>query len=152
MPKKSATAEPIVPTDEAPVKPPRAPRKAKSAAPAPQEVPARSSPKEQAPAEKGPKEYGLVRRADLPWDQRKLTLFRALRSLKATSPATAATTSQLVDESGLSAQHVRHYCYHAIAGNLCQMEKEAGTAGYKFYLTKEGQKINLDKVEESLGA
>jgi hypothetical protein len=91
-------------------------------------------------------ESGIVRFKDLPWNGKKVALFKALKELKATSPARAVSAKVVMDHNpDLSGRDVRHYSYHAKAAGLIEVEKVEKVPGYSFYLTEAGVAINPDK-------
>jgi hypothetical protein len=91
-------------------------------------------------------ESGIVRFKDLPWNEKKVALFKALKELKATSPARAVSAKVVMDHNpDLSGRDVRHYSYHAKAAGLIEIEKVEKVPGYSFYLTEAGVAINPDK-------
>jgi hypothetical protein len=91
-------------------------------------------------------ESGIVRFKDLPWNEKKVALFKALKELKATSPARAVSAKVVMDHNpDLSGRDVRHYSYHAKAAGLIEVEKVEKVPGYSFYLTEAGVAINPDK-------
>jgi hypothetical protein len=91
-------------------------------------------------------ESGIVRFKDLPWNGKKVALFKALKELKATSPARAVSAKVVMDHNpDLSGRDVRHYSYHAKAAGLIEIEKVEKVPGYSFYLTEAGVAINPDK-------
>lgn len=94
------------------------------------------------------KKYGIERDHDLPWNDKKVALFKALKTLKATSEQKAVTAQQVVESSGevLATKDVRHYSYHAKAAGLVEVAEVEGVRGYSFFLTTEGAKVNPDKA------
>lgn len=137
-------------TDATTVKPNKKKVVAKGpAAAAPAKKGAKKAPvakKEKVAAEKGEGQFGIERDHDLPWGDKKVALFKALKALKATSEGTAKNVAEIVGKAGdaLDARSVRHYGYHAKAGGLIEVVKVEGVAGYSFYLTAAGAKVNPD--------
>lgn len=95
-------------------------------------------------AERGEGKFGIERDGDLPWSDKKVALFKALKVLKATSEGTAKTAAEIVAKSGdaLDTRFARHYAYHAKAAGLIDVVKVEGVAGYSFYLTAAGAKVD----------
>ena len=93
---------------------------------------------------KGPAESGVERSKDLPWSEKKVALFKALKHPKLNGGI--GTAEQLVKLSNgkLTGRDVRHYAYHAKAGGLVKVE-EAGEGegrGYVFSLTAKGRAVD----------
>lgn len=102
-------------------------------------------PKKAAPsAAKSARPSGTERDHDLPWNEKKVKLFKTLKTLKATGPDRGKTTKEVSEASGLSQRDVRHYSYHAMAGGLIALVENEGQ--YHFYLTAEGAKVNPDQA------
>lgn len=96
-------------------------------------------------------ESGVERSHDLPWNEKKVLVFKLLKSSKL--PGGSGSAKQLVDLSNgkLTGRDVRHYCYHAKAGGLVKVEEAAegqGT-GYVFSLTAAGRKIEPEQAFKS---
>lgn len=89
-------------------------------------------------------EKGIERSKDLPWCEKKVILFKTLKALKAFDAGSAKTASEIIAKSGdeLSGRDVRHYSYAARAANLIEVAKLEGVAGYSFFLTKAGAKVD----------
>lgn len=86
-------------------------------------------------------QFGVDRKADLPWNEKKVCLFK---TLKKTGSATAAT---IAEKSGgkLTARDVRHYGYHAKAAGLVKIDQlEDEGNHYYFQLTAAGAKVDPD--------
>lgn len=97
--------------------------------------------------------YGINRDRDLPWSDKKVAIFKALKTLKAVDAYSArsakdiAVKAGLVDKAGApDTMTVRHYCYHAKAAGLVSVNQTEEVRGYSFALTKKGLSIN--PVEE----
>ncbi len=90
------------------------------------------------------KTYGRERNRDLPWNAKKVALFKALRKLGAFTILGGVGSKKLSKASGLSERHVRHYSYHASAAGLIALGEMEDVSGYIYYLTKKGQKIDPD--------
>ena len=109
-------------------------RKAKTAKP-------KASSKAKVPSKA--KEQGTKRANDLPWGDKKVAIFRALKALRATSALGARSTADIAAKAEVSGRDVRHYCYHAKAAGLVDIAKTEEIArGYGFFLTKKGVKVN----------
>ncbi len=94
-------------------------------------------------------DHGTERDHDLPWNEHKVNLFKALKACKAVGQENAVNGATVIAKSGgkLNGKHVRHYSYHAKAAGLIGLvtELEEG-GGYGYYLTKKG--AALDPVKE----
>jgi len=111
---------------------------------------ATKAPKAAKPAKEA--ESGVERANDLPWCEKKLNLFKALKALKATSALNAAVGSVIVEKAAgtLSPRDVRHYSYHARAANLIEICDVESGRGYGFYLTATGAAVDLVKIGKEL--
>lgn len=93
-------------------------------------------------------ESGVERSHDLPWNEKKVLVFKLLKSPKI--PGGEASAKQLVDLSNgkLTGRDVRHYCYHAKAGGLVKVTEapEGQGPGYVFSLTAAGRKIDPEQA------
>lgn len=90
-----------------------------------------------------PAEYGAVKAHDVPWNEKKVTVFKALKGLRATSRQTAVGSAAIAEKGGsITERDARHYCYHAHAAGLVDFVEVEGTRGYQFYLTVKGQKLD----------
>lgn len=87
-------------------------------------------------------EYGIEKSHDLPWSDKKVAVLKALKSLKAFSAMDAASTKAIAEKAGVKNRDARHYCYHAKAGGLVNVAEVEGVAGYSFYLTAKGVKLD----------
>lgn len=97
----------------------------------------------------GPKkeyEHGIDRKQDLPWCEKKVNLFKALKAMKATSPEAAQGSTEIAAKGGISQRDVRHYSYAARAAGLIEVAEVEEVRGWGFYLTKKG--IALDPAAE----
>ena len=91
-------------------------------------------------------DYGIERKKDLPWNDKKVSIFRALKALKATNASGAVTAKRVAEKAGVDPTEVRHYCYHARVSGLCDVAIQEGVKGYSFYLTAKG--ASIDPVKE----
>lgn len=98
------------------------------------------------PATKG--ESGVERSKDLPWSDKKVAIIKALKALKATSATTAVSGAKIAEKADVTSRDVRHYCYHAKAGGLVELAEVEGVAGYSFYLTAKGAKLDPVKAQK----
>ena len=101
-------------------------------------------------AEKKKIETGVLKSADVPWNDRKVKVLKALQKLKAYNFNRAVTVAQVrkIDPS-LTPRDVRHYCYHAVnSGYTCVVNKE-DVRGYCFHLNKKGKAENFDQFIEN---
>jgi hypothetical protein len=92
------------------------------------------------------KQYGVDRDHDLPWNEKKVAVFKALKALKALGSAGAVSAQVVAAKANVSARDVRHYCYHAKAAGLVDVVTMEDVRGYAFCLTREGAKVDLAKV------
>lgn len=93
-----------------------------------------------------PGNTGTERTWDLPWCDKKVAIIKALKALKATTPSDALSSTEVAAKAGVSQRDVRHYCYHAAAGDLVGITKVEGKPGHCFYLTKRG--ASVDPIKE----
>lgn len=133
-------------TRKAPVK-----KVAPKAVAAPTKKAAKKAPVKKAAAAKAApadvvKQYGVDRDHDLPWNEKKVAVFKALKALKALGAAGAVSAQVVAEKADVSARDVRHYCYHAKAAGLVDVVTMEDVRGYAFCLTKEGAKVDLAKV------
>lgn len=89
--------------------------------------------------------YGTERDHDLPWNEKKVAVFKALRSPKLQGGK--GTAAELVTISGdkITPRDVRHYCYHGKAAGLTTFGEGDGV-GYVYGLTAKGRGIDPDKA------
>lgn len=100
---------------------------------------AKTSIKKNSPAEEGVLAKGTYRAFDVPWNDKKIAIFRAMTKLGATNTAgNAAPGNTIAAEANVSNRDVRHYCYHGAADNLVKVVQQEGVRGYCFVLTKKG--------------
>jgi hypothetical protein len=93
------------------------------------------------------KQFGMDRDKDLPWNEKKVNIFKALKSLGAAGSHQAVTAADIIAKyPALTDRDVRHYCYHAKAANLVGVAKVEGDRGYRFYLTAAGAKVDPAKA------
>ena len=102
-----------------------------------------------APAVEKPKgEHGIFRSKDLPWSAKKIAVLSTLKKLGAVSLTSCKGVKEVVaaataDGLELKAVNVRHYCYHAAAGELVEVvEHPEGVTGHGFYLTPAGVAVD----------
>lgn len=102
----------------------------------------KSAPKEV--KEASDNEFGVARSHDLPWGDKKVSVFKALKQLKAFDLDSAKSAAEIAEKSGVTKRDVRHYCYHAHAkvSGLVDVHNVEGVSGYSFSLTKKGQAID----------
>jgi len=91
-------------------------------------------------------EHGFERKQDLPWNDKKVKIFRALKQMRATTAMSARGTDDVAKKAGVTGKDVRHYCYHARAAKLCGIADREEIRGYAFYLTATGAKVDLVKA------
>lgn len=87
-------------------------------------------------------ECGIEREKDLPWNEKKVAVFKALKQLKAVGATNAQGAVAVAEKAGLTTRDVRHYCYHAQASGLTGMSNVEDVRGYAFYLTAKGVKVD----------
>jgi hypothetical protein len=95
----------------------------------------------------GEKVTGTVRSHDLAWGTRKVAIFKALKSLRATGVTTARSAKDVAAKAEVTTKDVRHYSYHAASVGLIGLCEREDIRGYGFYLTAKGAKIKA-KVEK----
>lgn len=81
-----------------------------------------------------PATYGVEREHDLPWNDKKVAVFKALAKLG------KSVAADVAKEAAVTARDVRHYCYHAKAAGLVEVE-QAGNE-YRFALTTKGKSVD----------
>jgi predicted transcriptional regulator len=86
--------------------------------------------------------HGIEREHDLPWNDKKVAIFKALKALGATSAASAKSASEVAKKAGVTERDVRHYTYHAKAAGLTGVVSVEGARGYAYHLTAKGAKLN----------
>jgi len=93
-------------------------------------------------------EYGVEKKADVPWCEKKVILIKTLKALRAFNAQTAVPASKVIEkcEGQLTSRDVRHYSYHAMTGGLTSVDTVEGIKGYAFSLTKKGQEIDPVKA------
>lgn len=119
--------------------------KAKAKAEPKAKVKAKTEPKVKV---KAPEEASVNtdRETDVPWCDKKVAIFRAMKQLKATDSQSAASSSAIAARANVKGRDVRHYGYHAKAAGLVKLAEVEGISGYGFYLTAKGAAIDLVKV------
>jgi biopolymer transport protein ExbD len=90
-------------------------------------------------------QYGIDRSHDLPWHDKKVAIFKALKALGATKSGDAVSAVQVAAKAKVTARDVRHYCYHAKAAGLVDLATIEDVRGHAFYLTAKGR--NIDPVQ-----
>ena len=111
------------------------------------------TPKPKPAAKKAPKaeaeskgQFGAVRDKDLPWSDKKVAVLSGLKKLKAYGESSAKGAAEIAEAGGVTTRDVRHYCYHAKAGNLVEVyEAVEGTVGYRFALTAAAKNMDFAK-------
>jgi len=91
-------------------------------------------------------EYGAEKSRDVPWNDKKVAVFKALKRLKAVGQGRAKGTNEIAEVAEVSSRDVRHYCYHAKVSGLTGMSVVEGSRGYGFYLTAKGSKTDPVKA------
>lgn len=92
--------------------------------------------------EKKEAEHGTERKSDLPWCDKKVAVFKALKALNAVNAASARPTDVIAKKANVKPRDVRHYCYHAKAAQLVSIADLEEHPGWCFYLTAKGQKVD----------
>ncbi len=95
---------------------------------------------------KSTSESGFERSNDLAWTDKKVAIFKALKVLGCRNPGTSCSANNVATRAKVTARDVRHYCYHAKAGGLCDLADVEGIRGYGFYLTAKGFKVDPVKA------
>lgn len=88
------------------------------------------------------KGQGIERDRDLPWNDKKVAIFKAMKAMKATSAADAKSGNDIAAKAGCSSRDVMHYVYHARVSGLTDVATLEEVRGYAFYLTAKGAKID----------
>lgn len=84
-------------------------------------------------------QFGVDRKADLPWNEKKVELFKLLKRLGESTATVIAEKSN----GKLTARDVRHYGYHAKAAGLISVDQVEDEGNhYYFKLTAAGAKID----------
>lgn len=89
---------------------------------------------------------GVTRTKDLPWSEKKVAVFKALKALKAVGQGSAVPAAKVVEKSGLTGRDVRHYVYHAMAAKLTGVATSEAVSGYVYYLTAKGAEVDPVKA------
>lgn len=94
---------------------------------------------------------GVERSHDLPWSEKKVALFKVLRSPKLNGGEGTAKQISDLSNGKLTTRDVRHYAYHAKAGGLVKVGEaiEGEGVGYHFSLTAAGRKIDPEAAFKS---
>jgi len=87
-------------------------------------------------------EYGMEKSHDVPWNEKKVAVIKALKALKAFGAGAARSAKDIAEKSDLTPHDVRHYCYHAKISGLTGIAAAEDIRGYAFYLTAKGQKCD----------
>lgn len=90
---------------------------------------------------------GIERDHDLPWNDKKVAIIKALKSLKAFGASSAVSAQDIAKQAKVTNRDVRHYCYHAKVSGLTGVAKTEDVRGYSFHLTAKGAKC--DPVAEA---
>lgn len=98
--------------------------------------------KKSAPKAEHQVQYGVERDHDLPWNEKKVAVFTAMKKLGAVSVTSSQSATTIAERANVTARDVRHYCYHAKAAGLVDVAKVEDIRGYGFYLTAKGAKID----------
>jgi hypothetical protein len=134
------------PAPAAAPKPRPVPKPAAKAAPVvagkikPKAAVAKAAPKAKPTA--GTVKVGTEREKDLPWGDKKVAIFKALKQLKAVGATASKPGVEVAAKAGVTPRDVRHYCYHAKAAGLVGVGPGSGFAGYGFYLTAKGAAVD----------
>lgn len=89
-------------------------------------------------------EKGIDRSRDLPFNATKVSIFRALMTCGAVSKQDAQPSALIAQTAGVNPKWVRHYCYHGQVSGHTGIVQNSDGKGYLYYLTKKGQRIDLD--------
>lgn len=94
-----------------------------------------------------------IREKDVKFGDKKLAIFKAMRTLKASGKSiNARSSSEIAAKAKVTSHQVLHYCYHAMAGKLVRMTQIEGKRGNCFYLTKKGAALDLAKIAREIKA
>lgn len=88
---------------------------------------------------------GTERETDLPWSEKKVKIFKALKVMKAFNQDSAQSSSAVAEKAGVSQKDVRHYCYAAQASDTVAICRKEDVTGYSFYLSTKGRALDPDK-------
>lgn len=89
-----------------------------------------------------PEEHGIFRNKDVRWCDKKVSIFKALKQLRAVNPGSARSAKSVAEKASVSVRDALHYCYHAKAAKLTDIADVEGVRGHALYLTAKGAKIN----------
>lgn len=90
---------------------------------------------------------GTERTWDLPWNEKKVNIFKAMKALRAVGKGASRSVTDIAAKAGVKPRDVRHYVYHAkVSGLTGIVEDTEGSRGYQFYLTPKGAALDLNKV------
>tara|TARA_R110002020_G_scaffold376130_3_gene587274 strand:- start:3307 stop:3675 length:369 start_codon:yes stop_codon:yes gene_type:complete len=92
---------------------------------------------------------GISRSRDTKWTDKKVSVFKALKALKAFDSGSAKSAKVISKKAGLETKDVRHYCYHAQASGLVKVVDVEDSRGYSFHLTKAGKEIDPVKAAKA---
>ncbi len=134
-PKKSVEKTAAKKTTEAPKK--AAKKAAKTPAKKAAKTPAKKAPvKKSAPAaEKG----GGVK-----WSEKRLTIIRGMKKIRATSPTAARTAADIAGVCGMEEKEIKHYCYHKqqlVVEGYVGIAKIEDQKRLCYYLTAKGMSV-----------
>lgn len=118
----------------------------KAAKPKKAKAPAKKPAKPANPSTNGEAQYGVERSHDLPWNAKKVAVFKALKALKAVGQANAVSATDVAAKAGLSNRDVRHYVYHAKAAGLTGVADLPDVVGHAYYLTTKGANVDPAKA------
>lgn len=90
----------------------------------------------------GSGQFGMDRDHDLPWNDKKVAIFKAMKKMGAVGATNSKSATQIAEKAGVTSRDVRHYCYHAKAAGLVGVHEMADIRGYGFALTVKGEKID----------
>lgn len=93
-------------------------------------------------ASNGAAQFGMDRDHDLPWNDKKVAIFKAMKKMGAVGATNSKSATEIAEKAQVTSRDVRHYCYHAKAAGLVGVHEMAEIRGYGFALTAKGEKID----------
>lgn len=86
--------------------------------------------------------HGVDRDHDLPWSDKKVAIFKAMKKMGAVGATNSKSATDIAEKAQVTSRDVRHYCYHAKAAGLVGVHEMAEIRGYGFALTAKGEKVD----------
>ena len=125
----------------------------KKAAKAAAKKPAKAAKAAKPASSNGEGKFGIDRDHDLPWNDKKVAIFKAMKKMGAVGATAARSAVDIAERAQVTSRDVRHYCYHAKAAGLVGVHEMAEIRGYGFALTAKGEKIDpVAELKEQNGS